>query len=921
MTQNQNNTSSQKINDFGQKIGGARKDMYAEAVEWAQTVAGITSDRLASAGLSKVVRRPNLEKMAEKGAISNSAAAACWAIWRTIGKKPGYRSMIWAEKARAALDTMAAIMTSQADELPEEVAALPEYRVIVASGWPSQPFTFGRYDVRDYRGSLAIVGGGWYRGEISDDPETIAEQLRTMTAEDAAKAAVKKEAGPALAVYKNRAGVYFIAPEGKPDIVLYSTQDGSDIFNYKHTHRAELCQRYEELKNFPALRRDWNRPRVGKDWRKGEDITPETFAAALPFRGVEFGNWVNQTERAALLNSAFDGFHDLAEVLGIAPEAVTLGGSLAFAFGSRGHSKAMAHYEPARRVINLTKKNGAGCMAHEWFHAVDHYAAGGYSDAHATEDRNQPEAYAILEAIKKMDFYKRSKKISGITGDYWTEGHELTARGFEGVMMYLLKFNNICSDFLANVVGFDEFTAQDIANRSDYYPYPTEEEAAALLPLYVNFLRSVFNGVNVNPEAVSASVKAQEKAKADQAEAERIRAERAAAAQAEAEARTKAAEEEKARQAEELHRKAATSAAAVVDVMTARHFDTIRTTEDAAAVYFCAHLAGKIYAGKVAITADPTEAKQLAEAAPLACINYKYCHNAKRIIVNTWKTPELKSAYRTAPELLKDLRPVAIKNVYLKFNMFESADNVSKAAASYTDSQRTPAQPKNQPTAEETSDNEAPAQGLELVDIAGGVAVLGDSRTTYRNRKAIKAHGAKWNKEAQQWQAVDPEGVASLRAWFGVAAAPESEQLPKPPAVVYVSEPCPPTPSDQKTDEGNGGDPYHGAKMSEWEKQQYTPADWVRPGQCFQMYSSINEKMYTGIITRLGVDCFFYVPAKGSGNDISRSYENPVDNLTPITINNEDDPRYKRMFFFFHRNRTWYETHHTTAIAACNPLS
>lgn len=45
---------------------------------------------------------------------------------------------------------------------------------------------------------------------------------------------------------------------------------------------------------------------------------------------------------------------------------------------------------------------------------------------------------------------------------------------------------------------------------------------------------------------------------------------------------------------------------------------------------------------------------------------------------------------------------------------------------------------------------DAPAEGLQLVATAEGVAVIGDSRTTYRNRKAIKAHGATWNKTAQE---------------------------------------------------------------------------------------------------------------------------------------------------------------------------
>lgn len=74
------------------------------------------------------------------------------------------------------------------------------------------------------------------------------------------------------------------------------------------------------------------------------------------------------------------------------------------------------------------------------------------------------------------------------------------------------------------------------------------------------------------------------------------------------------------------------------------------------------------------------------------------------------------------------------------------------------------------------TDTDAPAEGLQLVSIAEGVAVIGDSRTTYRKRKAIKAHGARWNKEAKQWQASEPEAVASLRAWFGVSDTPTAQE-------------------------------------------------------------------------------------------------------------------------------------------------
>ena len=85
---------------------------------------------------------------------------------------------------------------------------------------------------------------------------------------------------------------------------------------------------------------------------------------------------------------------------------------------------------------------------------------------------------------------------------------------------------------------------------------------------------------------------------------------------------------------------------------------------------------------------------------------------------------------------------------------------------------------KKEKTAAADEQDAAPADGLTLEDIPGGVAVVGSSRATYKNKKTIKAHGAKWNKDAQQWQATDPAAVASLRAWFALrdAAAPAAEE-------------------------------------------------------------------------------------------------------------------------------------------------
>lgn len=113
----------------------------------------------------------------------------------------------------------------------------------------------------------------------------------------------------------------------------------------------------------------------------------------------------------------------------------------------------------------------------------------------------------------------------------------------------------------------------------------------------------------------------------------------------------------------------------------------------------------------------------------------------------------------------------------------ETADTIARRAwnvRSYTKTttpEPTDPKPGKAQAANSTdTTEETPAEGLQLIETAEGVAVIGDSRTTYRNRKAIKAHGATWNKTAQQWQAIEPEAVARLREWFGVADTPTAEE-------------------------------------------------------------------------------------------------------------------------------------------------
>lgn len=134
---------------------------------------------------------------------------------------------------------------------------------------------------------------------------------------------------------------------------------------------------------------------------------------------------------------------------------------------------------------------------------------------------------------------------------------------------------------------------------------------------------------------------------------------------------------------------------------------------------------------------------------------------------NSYKDVEiLQFAANVLAELRKDAEEVEKQR-----KQWEEKQKNGKQTARKADRNQNTAKSEN--AAEGVDMTAAPAEGLELVEIAGGVAVVGDQRTTYKNRKQIKAHGARWNKEAQQWQATTPEAVAQLREWFGMTEQSE----------------------------------------------------------------------------------------------------------------------------------------------------
>lgn len=100
---------------------------------------------------------------------------------------------------------------------------------------------------------------------------------------------------------------------------------------------------------------------------------PEDLLQFFGFRGVEFGNYVEDHKGFEHLLRSSEAMMDLAEILEVDYPAISHGGTLGIAFGARGRGgSALAHFEGFSNVINMTKERGClGIFGHEWWHSFD----------------------------------------------------------------------------------------------------------------------------------------------------------------------------------------------------------------------------------------------------------------------------------------------------------------------------------------------------------------------------------------------------------------------------------------------------------------------------------------------------------------------------------------------------------------------
>jgi hypothetical protein len=538
-----------EITDVGEKIGGARKDLYAEmqalAKENSQKSDEDLKSWIAKLPVSKIFNF-DLARLRADG-LSNEAATFIQFVKGYCPAKPRtdkWKLRMWLNNAltlyRLCLEAMVdfpKVQSAMKDRLSN--STIGEYDALLAIGGFDSGLHLPKGTALEQQGEGDTM---WMRdkGEVSlagkwvvkttdafsnlqvyDTYEEAVDALKNLAGQNAV--AGKKEMQ--FNVYRSTAdGTCYITPKGKSEVVIAEGfKTSTEAFNYIREHNAELQERYRALMSDTSVKLGENRERKGRNWRDGKDVSAEDFRQTFGFRGVEFGNWMTQADRAKALNECYDALMDLADVCGVSPLALSLDGKLGMAFGARGGGNANAHYEPAKNVINLTKTKGAGSLAHEWFHAMDAYFArmgGAEVGKHATslegiepkglrvintrngkvywsgtkrgylteaeyeaELAKHPVRKEIAEAWKQLvkaietsAYGKRSKSYASLHSKYWSEPTEMGARAFSVWVENELSKRNATNDYLANNPGLLEEALGDTDKRYCPYPFNTDAE-------------------------------------------------------------------------------------------------------------------------------------------------------------------------------------------------------------------------------------------------------------------------------------------------------------------------------------------------------------------------------------------------------------------------------------------------------------
>ncbi len=430
--------------DFGEKIGGAKKDLWRERGLFTGDLDGM-NEREAEHFVKKenVWKKPDYQAMIDNG-VPVGVAYYIKKVRDSLIVKPQFlrgdiTPELRLERQKQYIQTIRDIQTAvEQVRTYEDVRVAFEQALLIGGYVEKRTGSFGgsSYAVAGKGKNNPVITNKLFRAiHVRSEREFEYEYVRKAAVEQfGIPKAEKIPAGYNVHLYE---GGGYSAKDDWEVNTYYVTRGYSIIQNNLPTREAAVryAQEAASGQRSASGKQRFIPPqlasikRSGPEYRGGKDITGQDYLDAFGFRGGEFGNWLNQTDRQASLNMGYDALKDLAAALQIDDKDIAFQGTLAIAFGARGSGNAVAHYEPLRKVINLTKMKGAGSLAHEWWHALDDYL--GQKMGVKGMLSEHPRTYPLMAAlIDKMKYKPESPEQAAERTDHQRERMRRTAESW-----------------------------------------------------------------------------------------------------------------------------------------------------------------------------------------------------------------------------------------------------------------------------------------------------------------------------------------------------------------------------------------------------------------------------------------------------------------------------------------------------------
>lgn len=370
--------------DFGEKIGGAKKDLWKQR--------GLLSDDLSqmnSREADKYVKKDNVWKKPDYAALIEDGTPMPVAYYiktvrDSLSASPAYFRTDDTEEKRSErqkqyIDTVRELQSKVEGIASKEDALGVFKKFLMDYGYVQHGSGFYRYEMTDKGNSNPVITNKLFRA-LNHSSDSFDRNIVQKAEREQFGAAKEQKIPKGYAILFNdgnstysarndwRPNTYYVA---KGHRILQTNFDTKEeavkwVQDYLKDRNSGKKKRFVPPQ-FEHIHRD------GGDYRHGRDIVGQDYLTTFGFRGGEFGNWMSQSDRQASLNLGFEALKDLTKALSVSDTDISFGGNLSIAFGARGNGNAVAHYEPLRQVINLTKMRGAGSLAHEWWHGLDDF--------------------------------------------------------------------------------------------------------------------------------------------------------------------------------------------------------------------------------------------------------------------------------------------------------------------------------------------------------------------------------------------------------------------------------------------------------------------------------------------------------------------------------------------------------------------